>query len=61
MKTQLSICAVCHEQLNLSRREVLSIAVAVKQAAKGRYFVPDDEVHEIVHRLHSRNLVDAKK
>jgi hypothetical protein len=27
--------------------------LAVKKAAAGRHFVPDEEVHKIVHNVHS--------
>ena len=48
------VCKVCQTPLSLSRREVHRLAIAVKQAANGRYFVPDPEVHALVHELHSK-------
>jgi len=54
MKPIGNICQICQATLNLSRREIHAIAVAVRQAAKDRYFVPDEEVHAIVHRIHNK-------
>ena len=54
MKTNTKVCQVCQQPLALSRRDVYRLSIAVKQAAKGRYFVPDAEVHAIVHRIHSK-------
>ena len=48
-----SVCAVCQAVLNLSRREVQEITIEVKKVARDRYFVPDDEVHKIIHRIHT--------
>lgn len=45
--------------MNLSRREISTIAQAVKSVGKGRLFVPDEEVFAIVHRVHS--YFDDKK
>ena len=54
MKTNPEVCQICRQPLALSRRDVYQVGVAVKQAANGRYFVPDNEVHAIVHRIHTK-------
>ena len=60
-KTQTVVCAVCKTALGLTRRQVHAIAVAVKQAGKERYFVPEDEVHQIVHSMHNKFAEESNK
>jgi len=57
MNTQVKVCAVCKENLTLSRREVHAITMAVKSVVNDRFFVPDDEVHQIIHRVHTQKEV----
>jgi hypothetical protein len=47
-------CGVCQTPLDLNRREVKAIADAIKHLKKDRYFVPDEEVYAVVHKIHSQ-------
>jgi len=48
-----AICDVCKQPLNLTRREVQQVVAAVRSVVKDRFFVPADEVHQIVHKVHT--------
>ena len=45
---------MCKVPLNLNRRQIHAISVAVRQVAKDRYFVPEEEVHQIIHKVHAK-------
>lgn len=49
-------CPVCKEKLTLSRREIVILAARVKDSLRGRYFVPDEDVAAILHKLHSERV-----
>jgi hypothetical protein len=51
-----NVCPVCKEKLTLSRREIVVLGARVKEALKGRYFVPDADVSAIIHKLHSERI-----
>ena len=61
MNQNIQVCQVCKANISLSRREISAIAAAVKGIAKNRYFVPDDEVHAIIHRIHSQKVEEQKR
>lgn len=44
---------VCQIDLNLSRRQIQAIAEELRRIKSNRYFVPDEEVHAVVHKIHS--------
>ena len=54
MNVNTQVCQVCKVPLTLSRRQIHAISVEVRKVAKNRFFVPDDEVHQIIHRIHTK-------
>ena len=53
MRTEPKVCMVCQVKLNLTRRQINAIAAAIRGVARNRYFVPDDEVYQIIHKIHT--------
>jgi len=53
MKIEQQTCQICGAKLKLTRRQINEVTTAVRKVARDRYFVPDDEVFNIVHNVHS--------